>query len=122
MRTHLFALAAIIAGVATVSLQAEQDISGTIRSIDSSNYRVTLDNGQVIQLHPNTNMGTLREGALIEDSRGSGMLDCTTVAPESLDDTPSLTQPPANPEMQSLPGAPGSNGHGGGADSGGNSN
>ncbi len=138
MKTHFVALAAVIAGITAGSAHAEQGINGTIKSIDSPNHRVTLDNGQVIQLHPSADMGTLREGGLIEDSCGSGLSDCSTVGPGSLGDTPglsdpaeqpgtgqntapgslsdppALTDPSAAPKTQTLPGDSESDGLGGG--------
>jgi hypothetical protein len=102
----VIALSAILTlgsvGVIFAQDQTSNKIHGTIRSVDSANRTVTLENGQTVKLGSSADMSRLREGGTIDETcSGSTMANCSLMQPDA--QGPAAQQ--TSPESQTAPSA-----------------
>jgi hypothetical protein len=87
---------------ATAVAQTSNKIHGTIRSIDSTNRTVTLENGQTVRLGGGTDMSGLKEGGSIDETCSGGtMVNCELMQPDTQDGAAQQN----SPENQTAPSA-----------------
>jgi hypothetical protein len=106
MRRVILLSAAVLAlGTATelaAQDQTSNEIHGTIKSIDSSNRTVTLENGQTVRLGPGADMSGLQEGGKIDQTCTGGMkANCMLMQPDK--QSPAAQE--SSPENQTAPSA-----------------
>lgn len=103
MLKSAIALSVVLAfGAVSAAIAQDSQIKGTIRSLDSVNRTVTLDNGQMVRLGPGTDMTGLREGGTIDETcSGRTAANCSLIEPDS--QGPAAEE--SSPEDQTAPSA-----------------
>jgi type II secretory pathway pseudopilin PulG len=103
MIKSVIALSAILTlGSIAAALAQDNNIQGTIQSIDSANRTVTLDNGQTVKLGPSADMSRLRAGGTIDETCAGGTVaNCSLMQPDT--QNPAAQQ--TSPENQTAPSA-----------------
>ena len=99
----VIALSAVLTlGSIAAALAQDNNIQGTIQSIDSANRTVTLDNGQTVKLGPGADMSRLRAGGTIDETCAGGTVaNCSLMQPDT--QNPAAQQ--TSPENQTAPSA-----------------
>lgn len=122
MRYAMALSAALALGAIPMAQAQDNQIRGTIQSVDPASRTVTLDNGQTVKLGSNADMTGLRPGGTIDETcSGSMMANCSLMQPDAKQGSPeSQTAPSAgtgsklNPPPSGTGSGTGSNGTSGG--------